>query len=331
MLSAVECLLNQNWQVDIFWDNAGQIKNIAGKLGIGTAGADVLGFLPEDYSLLRRLRLTKSYDLVFWLSDGSLPVLLGKNNIVHFQRPFAKVGGNKIATQIKLGLINSIVCNSKFTKKFVDKEFGIQSSVLYPPVDVDQFHPGKKENLILAVGRFEPTKKHQVLIKAFKMLYTQGLKDWRLVLIGGSLEKPEKNDYISQIKSQAEGLPVDIHVNIEFSKLKDFYARAKFFWHAKGYRADSNSPDALEHFGITPVEAMASGCVPLVYNKGGLTEIVRRGEGERWTTLKELKIMSLELINNQEKYRDYQKRAISRSKNFSKQKFCQRLNRIIGS
>jgi len=34
---------------------------------------------------------------------------------------------------------------------------------------------------------------------------------------------------------------------------------------------------SLEHFGITTVEAMAAGCVPLVYDSGGQAEIVSSG------------------------------------------------------
>jgi len=44
----------------------------------------------------------------------------------------------------------------------------------------------------------------------------------------------------------------------------------------------------MEHFGITPVEAMAAGCVPIVYRGGGLTETVTKDSGFTWKTIDEL-------------------------------------------
>ena len=46
----------------------------------------------------------------------------------------------------------------------------------------------------------------------------------------------------------------------------------------------------MEHFGITTVEAMAAGCVPVVINKAGQREIVEDGvSGFLWNTWGELK------------------------------------------
>ena len=35
-----------------------------------------------------------------------------------------------------------------------------------------------------------------------------------------------------------------------------------------------SSPRALEHFGITPVEASSFGCIPVVYGQGGPREVI---------------------------------------------------------
>jgi len=42
-----------------------------------------------------------------------------------------------------------------------------------------------------------------------------------------------------------------------------------------------------EHFGIAPVEGLASGCVTLVHNSGGMKEFIP--EEYRWTTYEDLK------------------------------------------
>lgn len=55
--------------------------------------------------------------------------------------------------------------------------------------------------------------------------------------------------------------------------------------HAKGLFVDEEkSSDLLEHFGITTVETMSAGCVPIVINRGQ-PEIVKEGTGYVWYTL----------------------------------------------
>jgi len=329
MLTIAECLLRNQWRVDLLWDKPDEIKRIGQKLNLSIKGINVLGYRVSDINFWQRMRLTRAYQVAFWLSNGSIPAIFAKKNIIHFQSPFKQVGGRKITNQFKIGLVDEVICNSKFTKRFIDKEFGVNSEVVFPPVEVSQFNQGKKEKIILAVGRYEPTKKHETLIKAFKLLLNKGAKDWRMVIIGGSLEKPEKNDYLTRLRQEAVKLPVKFHVNADFSVLKDYYSKAMFFWHAKGYRVALTKPKEMEHFGITPVEAMSAGCVPLVVDKGGLRDIVRRGEGEKWKSIDELAEKTYQLINNSKKYEQYQRNAVQRSKDFSKTKFCHKINEIV--
>jgi len=200
-------------------------------------------------------------------------------------------------------------------------------------VDVEKFKPGKKKKIILAVGRFEDTmqaKKQDVLIEAFKKMNDAGLRGWKLRLAGGSFVAEGKNKLILELKRKSRGYPVEFLVNVPFAKLKKSYEEASLFWHAAGYRVDdSREPWKTEHFGMTTVEAMAAGCVPLVMDKGGLREIVRRGVGERWGTVGELTRKSLSLIKNPKKMQLYSRQAQKSSRRFSKEKFCQRLKEII--
>ena len=82
-----------------------------------------------------------------------------------------------------------------------------------------------------------------------------------------------------------------LHPNVEYGKLRQLYSQATLYWHATGYgENEAHHPERFEHFGITPVEAMAAGCVPIVLGKGGLPEIVEHDKsGFLWNTLDELK------------------------------------------
>jgi len=332
-LTVAECLLKNGWQVDLFWDQKEDIQKATNRFGLEIKKLGLIGKKPEQLSFWSRAKLEKQYDLIFWLSDGSVPFLFAKKNFLHFQVPFTNIRTNnlfkKFLMKAKFKFIDQVVCNSRFTKKFIDQEFGVNSVVLYPPVDVEKFQPGQKENIILAVGRFEETmqaKRQDVLIRAFIEMINQGLKGWKLVLIGGSLQAPEKNQYLKELKQMAEGYPIEFLVNASFGTLKDYYQRAKIFWHAAGFGVDEEKePHRVEHFGITTVEAMAAGCVPVVIDKGGLREIVRREAGERWKSIKELIQKTEKFISNIDLWRLHSSLAVRQAKQFSKRNFCQRL------
>lgn len=82
----------------------------------------------------------------------------------------------------------------------------------------------------------------------------------------------------------------------------------------------------MEHFGITVVEAMAAGCVPVVINKGGLKEIIEdKKSGYFWNEVNELKEITLNLIANPKKMRSLSKQAEKRGQNFSKAEFTKKL------
>jgi glycosyltransferase involved in cell wall biosynthesis len=108
----------------------------------------------EDFKFVEDVKRGDGYDILFWVSDGSIPALRARKNILHFQIPFNNVGGKSLMNKMKLYRINNIICNSYFTKEFIDKEYGVDSQVVYPPVDVEEIKPRKKRNTILFVGRF---------------------------------------------------------------------------------------------------------------------------------------------------------------------------------
>lgn len=177
-MTFAEVLAKNGYAVDVQWQNPtikGKLKNRFGK----------------DYSSINFISDVKrgdGYDLCFWLSDGSIPTLRARHNFLHFQVPFHNVGGTSLLNRMKLFRIDKVICNSKFTKRVIDYEYGVESIVIYPPVDVLKIKPKRKENIIISVGRFSELKqsKHQdILVKAFKRLVDSGLADWKLILAGG--------------------------------------------------------------------------------------------------------------------------------------------------
>ena len=127
--------------------------------------------------------------------------------------------------------------------------------------------------------------------------------------------------------------PVKFVINPPFSRLQKLYSISKIYWHAAGYQVDQDiHPEATEHFGITVVEAMASGLVPLVVDKGGLPEIISHNQnGFLWSSLKSLTAKTQLLIGHPKKLAKMSQQAIIDCQKFSKANFENQLLRLISN
>lgn len=224
---------------------------------------------------------------------------------------------------------NRILSISQYSKKWIDKLWGKESTILYPPVDVEDFAPAGKDNIILSVGRFFPehhNKKQLEIAQNFIDLYTKNpevMKNFTLCLAGGVENKAEHMDYVKSIKKLSENFPIKVLTNIDWDKLVELFSRSLIFWHASGMGEDEiRHPEKFEHFGITTVEAMASGCIPVVINKGGQTEIIQNGYNgflfESWDELKEI---TLKICSGSIDFNSIKENAVKSSKKFSSVNF----------
>lgn len=349
-LTVAEILLELGWQVDLLW--SGDPRLIAqaqeafsldlSRLQVNPspifgrpqdfspiANATDLQISPKIFAkpqnLWQRFHYLRRYDLLFYLSDGSLPFLFAQKNLLHLQVPLPNQPTlwQKTLNRVKLIFINQIIYNSRFTLNHTPYLPQSKALILYPPVDVAKFAPAKKQNLILSVGRFDDIlniKRQDILIEAFKQLHSQ---NWRLVLAGNSLQKPELNHYLTTLKNQARGYPIEFLVGPKFDDLQKLYSQAKIYWHAAGYQIDENlHPQLTEHFGISVVEAMASAAVPLVTARGGLPEIVQDGvSGYLWDNLSTLVSQTQKLLDSPSLVTKISQESVKTAQNFSKDHF----------
>ncbi len=232
---------------------------------------------------------------------------------------------------------NKIIAISKYSRDWIKKFWNKESIILFPPVDVESFKAGKKEKIILSVGRFFPehhNKKQLELAQIFIELYLKHpdvLSDYSLYLAGGVENKPGHLEYVEKIKEISQKFPVKILTNIEWKELVELFSRAFIFWHASGMGEDEKKhPEKFEHFGITTVEAMASGCIPIVINKGGQTEIIENGKnGFLFETWDELKDVTLKVCSGSIDIEILRQHSIHSSRKFSSLNFEKELLQII--
>ncbi len=187
-----------------------------------------------------------------------------------------------------------VASNSAFTAQWVRRLWGVASPVLYPPVAGKAALP--KERVILHVGRFFPpaaghSKRQLELVAAFGRLVGQraaAVEGWTLHLVGGC--DGEGRPYLDEVRASIGTLPVVVHPNAAGEELNDLYGRASIYWHATGLGMDPDAePDKMEHFGISTVEAMSAGAVPVCIGVAGQLEAFDDGvEGFHFATLDEL-------------------------------------------
>ncbi|MCW9712609.1 glycosyltransferase [Aliifodinibius salicampi] len=150
--------------------------------------------------------------------------------------------------------VDHFLANSKFVQKRIKRIYNRESTVIYPPVDLSEFsykHP--QEEYYLMVSALVPYKRVGLAVQAFNEL------EKPLVIIGSGSEKERleqmAGDNISFLGSQP------------FEVLKEHYELCRAFIFP-----------GVEDFGITPLEAQASGKAVIAYKEGGALETVQEDE-----------------------------------------------------
>jgi len=149
--------------------------------------------------------------------------------------------------------VDRFIANSETVKRRIAKYYQRDSHVIHPPVETSRFSIAPRtENYYVAGGRLVAYKRFDIIVQAFNKL---GIP---LKIFG---EGPE----LEKLKAYARK-------NIQFvgkvseSEKAELYRRAIAYLHPQE-----------EDFGITAVEAMASGRPVIAYRKGGAMETVIEG------------------------------------------------------
>ncbi len=331
----IAVFLSKNHIVDVFWDTSQQktLSTQAKKqfdIDLHTINF-VENIFTSQISLIKRFFLTRKYDVILFVSDGSIPLLGAKRNILLLQFSVNWVQSG-LKEKIKLHFIQDVICYSQFVKEYIDKTFGISSIVIPPSIKLLSAKNAQKENIILTVGRFTRAmneKKQLFQIKAFKKLIDSGIKGWKFILIGSHL--PKDGNFIDELKKEIGTYPIEILPNVSQETLIQYYQKAKIYWHAAGFGEDlSIYPERAEHFGMTTVEAMSTGAVPVVFNGGGQKEIISdTHDGFLWNTEEQLLEETTMLINDFGVWKKVSEKAEKKADIYSENIFTQKIAALV--
>jgi glycosyltransferase involved in cell wall biosynthesis len=166
--------------------------------------------------------------------------------VLHYMRSWDQAAANRV---------DLFVANSHYIARRIEKCYRRRARVIYPPVDIDRFTLStRKENFYVTAARMVPYKRIDIIVEAFSKMPNR-----KLVVIG---DGPEA----TRIKALA-GPNVQLLGHQPPDVLQNYLQRAKAFVFA-----------AEEDFGITIVEAQASGTAVIAFGRGGATETVIEGE-----------------------------------------------------
>lgn len=235
-----------------------------------------------------------------------------------------------------------VASNSAYTAGWVQRRWGRHSVVLPPPVTSYAAAPAAtatgaagKAPLILHVGRFFApgtghSKRQLDLVEAFRRLSESGAAaGWELVLVGGCDE--DGLAYLDEVRQAAAGLAVTVHADAPAPLLAELWGRASIYWHGTGLGDDPDvHPERFEHFGISTVEAMSAGAVPVVIGAAGQLEVVDDGvEGVHFADLDELVAATAALVADPSRRREMATKAQERAQLYNWQAFCERLDAVV--
>jgi len=150
--------------------------------------------------------------------------------------------------------VHQFAAISQAVSQRIHRAYQREAPVIYPPVEVERFHPNKRrEDFYITITRLVPHKRVDVIVQAFSIL------NLPLLVVGDGAELP---------RLQKLAMP-----NIRFLGYESDEKVAELLGKARGFVCT-----AEEDFGIAIVEAQAAGCPVIAYGQGGALETVIDGE-----------------------------------------------------
>jgi glycosyltransferase involved in cell wall biosynthesis len=207
--------------------------------------------------------------------------------------------------------VEMIIANSKNVQGRIRKTYGRDADIIYPPVETSRFHTIDYEDFWLSVNRIYPEKRIELQIDVFR-----NLPEEKLIIAGGYAAGDHTTGYLKKLQRQ---LPPNVTMVGEVSdpELLRLYATCK------GFICTSIDED----FGLTPLEAMASGKPVVAVDEGGFRETVTPQTGMLVEPSQDIIIKAIKTVSrNPESYKEA---CIARAREFDFPRFEARIKKAV--
>lgn len=244
-------------------------------------------------------KLSRCFDRFVCLTLGDPPVNQARTGILVIQFPVGAAPSRQV-----LASYQAVICYSRYCQHWIRQRWGLDAVVIAPAMPgLPAIQPTlERQNLIISIGRFQAdlhNKGYRALFTTFSALVRDKMPTWEYYVIGGSGQSQRDRAFLRELSQLAVRCRVKILPDLARGELLRYLAGAKLFWHGAGCE-EAKAPERAEHFGISIVEAMSLGVVPLVYAAGGPLELVQPGwNGFHWSSPAELSRLTIELAGDE--------------------------------
>lgn len=159
--------------------------------------------------------------------------------------------------------VDTILTNSLNVQSRIRHTYSRDAEVIYPPVDTSRFYTTGYGDFWLSVNRIYPEKRIELQVEAFR-----NMPDEKLVIAGGYAPGDHASGYFKKLR-QNLAPNVTLLGEVTEAELLRLYATCK------GFLCTALDED----FGLTPLEAMASGKPVVAVDEGGFRETVTEKTG----------------------------------------------------
>ncbi|MDH3312661.1 MAG: glycosyltransferase [Nitrosopumilus sp.] len=157
-----------------------------------------------------------------------------------------------------------LISNSEFIHNSLKSKYNKNSKIIYPPVNLNEFNSQNKKNQIVSIGRFSKEKNLEFGINVVSQLNS-------LYYIIGNTKTKSNILYCEKLETQIKKLNLESKIkllkNINRSDLVNYLNNSKIYFHCSN-----------ETFGISVVESIAAGCIPIVPDTSAHKETVQFAE-----------------------------------------------------